>query len=681
MPLGNLHPLFVHLPIGILLLAFLMELYYRKKPQPKDNGTILFALAIGAISALISVVTGWFLGGNGGYDEQLLDLHRWIAIAFSVGAAVLFFLKKSSNKQAQKSYMPVFVVVLILLTATGHYGGSLTHGEDFLFAEKYEDPVIENVEKAAVYADIVQPILHRKCVSCHNSGKTKGGLLLTSESSLIAGGDSGALLDSLEQEGMSLLMHRLHLPMEDEEHMPPKGKVQLTTEEVMLMEWWMENKHCFDCLVEDLHHEGKLTTALEALEKDTSAEALLAEKVDEVPQDFMDLLAQNNISAQLISEEKPLLLVNFLQRKNLSEADFELLERYKENVVQLNLGYTNMDNEMIKLLKPFKNLIKLQLQNTQITNEGLKEIKRFKLLESLNLFGTVVDDTGLDQLSKLSNLKKLFVWQTPMTPEGLLAFQEKQRQVEIQGQIADSVFAASTLGPPTIIAEHEVFKDSIQVSLEQFFEGAKIFYVLETAQNDTLPKEYVKPFYINETGKLRTFATLDGWEPSLESSMDFLKSGVKVNRINLASEPHPKYVSKGGNTLVDFSRGTSNFVDGKWLGFEAKHMTATVEFKEPTTISHIAVGSLSIPTNWIFRPVGYTVWGSKDGSSYTQLKSIDLPLGQPSINIERLIYDIEIPPTLLKKVKLLVKSPLKNPDWHPVPGGKSFIFLDELVFN
>lgn len=681
MQLGNLHPLFVHLPIGILIMAFLMELFYWKKPEPKDNGTIKLTLGIGALSSVLSIVTGWLLGDNGGYDEQLLDQHRWIAVAFSIGALLLFFLKKSTNNTAQKLYIPVFVLVLTLLTLTGHYGGSLTHGEDFLMAKKYEDPVIENVEDAVVYTEIVQPILQQKCVSCHNSGKAKGGLLLTSKTEIMNGGDSGALLDTLQNEDRSLLMHRIHLPEEEEEHMPPKGKMQLTSEEILLLEWWLENNNCFDCLVKDLHHEGRLTTALEALEKDTSSEALLAEKVDVVPQDFIAQLAQQNISAQLVSEDMPLLAINFLKRKDLTAEDFELLESYDENIVQINLGYTNIDDTSIKWLKPFNNLINLQLQNTAVTNSGLKEIKRFELLESLNLYGTAIDDKGLAELTKLENLKKLYVWQTPITKEGLLAFKESNMDLLIQGQIADSVFAASTLGPPTIIAEHEVFHDSIQVVLEQFFDGAKIFYRLDSQNNDTVPKEYTEPFYLHETGTLRTFATLDGWEPSLENTKDFLKSGVAVSQINLKSRPHPKYISKGGQTLTDLTRGTTNFVDGNWLGFEAKHMTATVEFEEPSTISQIAVGSLSMPDNWIFSPIGYTVWGSEDGNSYSKLTSVQLPLDSPSITLVRQIYNIDIPPTKLKKLRLEVKSPLKNPDWHQVPGGDSFIFLDELVFN
>ncbi|MEM9648684.1 MAG: c-type cytochrome domain-containing protein, partial [Bacteroidota bacterium] len=463
MQLGNLHPLFVHLPIGILLLAFLMELFYAKKPAPKDNGTILFTLGIGAASSVFSIISGWLLGDNGGYDEALLDKHRWIAVAFAVGAIGLYFLKKSSKKQLQKAYMPIFVVVLLLLTLTGHYGGSLTHGEDFLFAEKYEEPVIENIDEAKVFAEVVQPILNKKCVSCHNSGKAKGGLLLTSQGELLSGGDSGALLDSLPKEGTSLLMHRIHLPETEEEHMPPKGKVQLTSEEVLLLEWWMTNNNCFDCLVKDLPHTGKLEPVLASLEKDTSSQAQIAEKVDGVPADFMVSLATNKLSAQLLSEEMPLLSINFMQRKDVSLEDFELLKKHKENIVELNLAYTNFDDELAKQLKPFKNLIKLQLQNTQITNEGAKQLKGFKFLETLNLFGTDLDDASLARISDLPNLKKLYVWQTQMTAEGLTSFKQGNQTVAIQGQIADSVFAASSLGPPTIIAEHEIFRDSVQV--------------------------------------------------------------------------------------------------------------------------------------------------------------------------------------------------------------------------
>ncbi len=38
----------------------------------------------------------------------------------------------------------------------------------------------------------------------------------------------------------SLSIERIMLPDSDDEHMPPEGKDQLTTEEIALLKWWVE---------------------------------------------------------------------------------------------------------------------------------------------------------------------------------------------------------------------------------------------------------------------------------------------------------------------------------------------------------------------------------------------------------------------------------------------------------
>ncbi len=681
MQLGNLHPLVLHLPIGILALAFLMEIFYRKKPMPKDNGSILLALGVSVITSIFAAISGWLLSENGGYEEDLLSKHKWIAIAFTIGTIALFLLKKSKKGWALKSYFPVFIIVLILLTLTGHYGGSLTHGEDFLFKEPYEQAVIEDIDEAAVFADVIQPILDQKCVSCHNSGKAKGDLLLTSQKELLLGGASGSLLDSMEVEKKSLLMHRIHMPLEEEEHMPPKGKVQLTPEEVLLLEWWMENNHCFDCVVKNLAVNKQLEPILVSLEKDTSPRAMIAEEVDEVSEEFIASVNQQRISIQKISEKKPLLAVNFLRRNDLTQNDFDLLDEYKDNIVEMNLGHTNFNDTLGKNLKQFKNLTKLQLQRTKVTNAFADTFKKFNYLESLNLVGTELDNSTLIHLKDLSHLKNLYVWQTSMTSEGLAELNSNDGELLIQQQISDSIFTSTSLTPPTILADHEIFSDSLKITLEQYFDGAEIFYAFANSKSDTLPKSYTGPFYIKESTRLIAYTSHKDWESSEITTGDFLKNQIQVEQISLANRPHPKYTAQGGRTLSNLKRGTTNFVDGNWLGYEGSHMTATFEFKEKTELSSVAVGSLSIPNSWIFFPVGYTVWGSKDGVTFEQIKRVKLPKPEPSVAIEKKVYDINFDPVQLKKVRLMVESPLKNPEWHAEPDGNSFIFLDEVVFN
>ena len=132
MQIGNLHPLLVHLPIGIIILAFLMELWRLRKPSNTKDETIQFVLGVGALSAIFSLATGWLLGDNGSYDPNLLSDHKWMAVAFTVACSALFFIKRSDALWAKKIYHPLFAVTVILLIITGHFGGNITHGEGFL---------------------------------------------------------------------------------------------------------------------------------------------------------------------------------------------------------------------------------------------------------------------------------------------------------------------------------------------------------------------------------------------------------------------------------------------------------------------------------------------------------------------------------------------------------------------
>jgi hypothetical protein len=72
------------------------------------------------------------------------------------------------------------LAAMVMIIVTGHLGANITHGNDFLFApvtpEKQKPVVL--FEDAEVYANMVQPILEEKCMSCHNSQKAKGDLIM-----------------------------------------------------------------------------------------------------------------------------------------------------------------------------------------------------------------------------------------------------------------------------------------------------------------------------------------------------------------------------------------------------------------------------------------------------------------------------------------------------------------------
>ncbi|MGB3149146.1 MAG: hypothetical protein WBB27_00670, partial [Maribacter sp.] len=91
--IGNFHPVLVHLPIGILIFAFILEIYQRIRPKEDIGGVIKLAIGFGVLSALGSIGTGLLLESNGAYDEELLFRHKWMAISLTVVTIILFFAK------------------------------------------------------------------------------------------------------------------------------------------------------------------------------------------------------------------------------------------------------------------------------------------------------------------------------------------------------------------------------------------------------------------------------------------------------------------------------------------------------------------------------------------------------------------------------------------------------------
>ncbi len=678
--LGRLHPLLVHLPIGILVLAFLMELYFRKKGSETGNHMISFTLAVAAASTVLSVASGWLLGEDGGYDETLLFRHRWLAVALTIGSILLYIIKKYPKTWSNNIYLPLFIGVMGLLGLTGHYGGSMTHGEDYLYKNgTTEKVVITDVDKALVFNDIIMPILDDKCTSCHNPNKVKGGLIMTNKEQLLKGGDSGSLLIAEKGEAPRLV-HHIKLPMEDEDHMPPKGKIQLTNNEITLLEWWVSQDNCFDCVAGTLDKTEKINDILNALEKDTSSRALIAEKAAMVPENWLASINMNKPIITKLAENNPLLIVNLSNNKSIGKNDLKTLNKYAGNIVELNLGNSNFNDTISHYLTSFKNLTKLQLQNTKITDKSMESIGELKHLESLNIYGTDITDQGLEKLAPLNGLKTLYPWNSKITKEALDRFSSKRTGVTVVG-ISEDLFTPSNLEPPNIIAATDFFKDSIKVTLDYFYRGVDLYYTLNGSEPDSTSTKYIGPIVLTNSTQIRAVSHKPGWKLSPVKTMSFKKSSILPESITLSNKPSEKYKGNGGNTLIDLKRGTNNLLDGNWIGYEGSSFAATLKLQKEELISSVSVGAFSSPEKWIFYPIGFKVWISEDGNNFKLVHTEKVPQEKPNTDTKFHFFDLSIPPTKSNFVKVEVISQLKNPSWHPNPGGKSWLFLDEILLN
>lgn len=231
---GRFHLLALHLPIGIMVLAALLVVWSKWRKTAELEPFIAFSVKIAAVSALLTAICGWFLAQQGGYEETALWWHQWSGIAAAALCGGCWWLLGT----------PYFKAAVLAATAlvgvAGHFGGDLTHGGNYLFTEpkKAVDLNAANPDDVA-YNALIQPILDGKCVSCHNPSKAKGNLMMDSYEHLLKGGEKGLEI-SFGSADSSALYQRMVLPTHEEEHMPPKGKAQLTPEEISIIAKWLD---------------------------------------------------------------------------------------------------------------------------------------------------------------------------------------------------------------------------------------------------------------------------------------------------------------------------------------------------------------------------------------------------------------------------------------------------------
>lgn len=466
---GRFHPLFVHLPIGFLLVAALLEFGRRTGKVQVAASVITFILLWSAVGATLACAAGYLLSLGGGYDAGLLLRHQWQGIGVAVFAWVAWFvsLDKIKNKIALSPglYTGALGISVLLTMTAGHDGGSLTHGEGYL-TQHLPDPfrtlagmpppaqptaqevaVIGNVDDAVVYKDIVRPIMQARCVQCHNAGKRKGDLRLDEMAFMLKGGKGGPALVAGNVAG-SDLVKRCMLGENDDMHMPPKGKPQLTTDQIALLSWWIEQGAPADKKVSQLQKSEAVKPALASLSSGGSSgdEAAKTSPVFSIvvePGDEKKIadLKRAGLLVQPVSQASNLLEISAVNAKAFNDHQASLLPGLAEQIVSLKLAGSKVTDASLREIAKLKHLTRLHLDHTDVSDAGLAHLKSLAHLEYVNLIGTKVTDNGLKAVASMKSMRSLYVWKSHVTDSMARQLEIANPRIQINNGISEVAVA------------------------------------------------------------------------------------------------------------------------------------------------------------------------------------------------------------------------------------------------
>jgi hypothetical protein len=455
--LGRFHPVVLHLPIGILALVILLEF---GKLFKKDKGaSTLVPVFFASVTSIVAVIFGFLLyqSNPGDYPEELVESHLWWGIGFCAAVIGCTVLKAWIDFAGGANNWVYFLALVGSGGAMGvasHDGGSITHGKTYLTDEAPPEvrellglPVEEGppppppVEDQIVYQHIIQPILDQKCVSCHGEEKQKGKFRMDSYEALLAGGKEGEGFEPGNAEDSNIVF-RIHLPLDDDEHMPPEGKKQMEDHEIAILEWWIDGGASPDLKLADAKMTDEIKEAMtklvppEVLAQQAAAAAAaqkaeeearqaLAAKVTELQQAFPSAL---NFESQ---QSSGLTFTAVSVRKDFGDEQLAKLAELSPSLVSVDLSGTAVTDEGLKSLAGASTLRMLRLSETAVTDASLETVAGMVALESLNLYGTQVTTEGVLKLADLPNLKRLYLWQTGVDAAGADLLREQFPECEI----------------------------------------------------------------------------------------------------------------------------------------------------------------------------------------------------------------------------------------------------------
>ncbi|CAM4363138.1 c-type cytochrome domain-containing protein [Zobellia roscoffensis] len=654
-PLGRMHPLILHFPVAFIVLLAVLNLF-KKQLDPVSFQKINFTLLlVTSFMTVLATLMGLILSLEG-YDSEVMTFHKWtgIALCFIIYALVWCY-----------SYKKVFQVLLYTgvlgVVLAGHYGASLTHGTDFIMQPITAAKKAVVDEDTPIYTAYVAPILKEKCTSCHNPQKHKGDLDLTTIEAIVRGGENGDVWLAHNAD-KSLFLNRVALPLEDEEHMPPEGKPQLTKEEIELMQTWID-------------HGADAQISYAQLQEVDTLKILVAEKwikaLEEPKYTFGFASAEtigklSNPYRTVVqkSPTSPAIEVAIFGRAAFQDQYLSELEKIKEQVVYLNLANLPIENKHMNSIGKLSNLEHLILNFTNIDSGAISSLQSCNQLKTLSLSGTAINSSVLGSLKGLNGLKEVFVWNTELSTEDIQTLRKELPHVLINEGYIPNPEEVLPLTPPALVNDGNIISSGDMISLGHKMSGVTIKYTVNGSEPDSTSTIFEQSFPLDLKGKrkqtVRAFAYKEGWLPSEPISYEFYDRGFVPEAVQVE---HPgvlsSYTGEAAKILTDNIRNSEKIGYSKfWATYKTNPLVAIVGFDTSNSKIKEVVLSCGIHFKQKKSPLEFVaVYTSKNKADWQLIKKQDFAGETDMEQLKEISIQL---PTSSEKYFKIIAQPVKK---------------------
>ncbi len=231
--------------------------------------------------------------------------------------------------------------------------------------------------------------------------------------------------------------------------------------------------------------------------------------------------------------------------------------------------------------------------------------------------------------------------------------------------------------PVRFITEADSTRRALRISIEQRQPGLALLWARgQDAENG---QPYEAPIVVSDSGTVSALAYGPGKRVGEPQRLRYDVHAAFGAGVTLAVKPSDTYSAGGPGALTDGVRGSSSFRDGRWQGHEGRDVVAVIDLGEERPLRELRAGFLHYQQAWIFLPRSVEFATSLDGRNYVESGVFTMPERDREELTFTLDAAIAVDIPRARFIRMRARSMPACPPWHAGAGGKTWIFIDEIL--
>lgn len=228
--------------------------------------------------------------------------------------------------------------------------------------------------------------------------------------------------------------------------------------------------------------------------------------------------------------------------------------------------------------------------------------------------------------------------------------------------------------------EGSILSSDLLIKLSTDAGNVEVRYSLDGSDPSAMSKIYSKAFPIINSVTIKAQAFKNDKPVGRLTTKEISVHKAAGKKVQYQIKPSQRY-NTSDLCLTDCIRGNSDYSKDFWVGFQGTDADMLIDLQEEKEISNIMASFMHSTGSWIFLPTNVKCEISINGTDYITVGEFDF--SNQALMAGKYLKEVnmEFDQQKARYIRLHATGVKENPDWHPNKGGKSWIFMDEIIVN